>query len=103
MAKFKIVVCPLCNGKLEIDLTSGEVYRHFEKKKGKQAIDAFDQVVGKVAEKESASEDTFRRATEKVKSTDLDSLFNKAAEKAREDLEKGIEEGEKTEEEEPED
>jgi phenylalanyl-tRNA synthetase beta subunit len=92
MSRFKIILCPLCHGKLEIDLDTGEVYRHFEKKKEKEAVDAFDQFVGKVAEKEHCTEDTFRKATEKLKGTDLDSLFQQAAEKAKEDLEKGEDE-----------
>jgi hypothetical protein len=89
MSRFKILKCPLCGGKIEIDLDTGEIYRHFEKKKEKEAVDAFDQVVGKVAEKEHSTEDTF-----------LESLFRQAAEKAKQDIESGKDEGPKKDEEE---
>jgi len=94
MARIKILRCPLCGGKLEVDLNTGQVYRHFEKMKAKEAVDAFDKFVDKVAEKEGSGEDLFLRATEREKDKNLDDLFNKAAEKTKEEMEEEQEEGE---------
>ncbi|MHC5036878.1 MAG: hypothetical protein ACYTHM_06165 [Planctomycetota bacterium] len=87
MPRIKIITCPLCKGKLEVDMNSGKVYRHFAKMKGDEAVDAFDRVVGKVAEKEGSGEEIFQQAAERAKDKDLDALFKKATEKAKEDLE----------------
>ncbi len=87
MRKYKIVTCPLCKGKLEIDLDTGSVYRHFGKKKAQQASDAFDEVVDSVAQKEGSGDAIFERAADKAKGKNLDDLFKEAAEKAKENLE----------------
>jgi phage shock protein A len=87
MPRMKIVSCPLCKGKLEIDLNTGLVYRHFEKIKGKEAEEKFDRFVDKVAERENAASDVFNKATERAKGRDLDDLFQKATEKTREEIE----------------
>jgi hypothetical protein len=87
MPRMKIIRCPLCQGRIEIDLNTGQVFRHFDKKKGKEAEDAFDQFVDQVAEKQNSGEDVFQRATEREKEKDLDGLFRKAADKAKEEIE----------------
>ena len=86
MARFKVIQCPLCNGKIEIDLNTGQVYRHFDKKTAEEAVDAFDKVVGKVAAKQNSAVDLFDQATEKEKNKDLDSLFDEAARKAKKEI-----------------
>lgn len=86
MARIKLVKCPLCGGKLEIDLTTGTVYRHFEKKKGAEADQAFEGAVDKVAGKDRHLEGLFDRAKEREKNKDLDALFRQAQEKAREEI-----------------
>ncbi len=88
MARIKIVNCPICQGKIEIDLDTGIVYRHFEKKKGEEAEKEFDSAVDKVARKDEKLQDLFARAKEREKNKDLDELFRKAADKAKEDLDK---------------
>ncbi|MHC4778984.1 MAG: hypothetical protein ACYTFG_10455 [Planctomycetota bacterium] len=87
MARMKIIRCPLCKGKLEIDLNTGQVYRHFEKMKEAEAADAFDKIVDKVAEKENSGEDVFEKAAEREKAKNLDALFQEAADKAKDDIE----------------
>jgi len=84
MARMRIVHCPLCKGKIEIDLDTGIVYRHFEKKSAKEAEAGFGAAVEKVAGKDDRLEDLFSAAKEREKGRDLDSLMGKAREKARE-------------------
>jgi AcrR family transcriptional regulator len=94
MARIKLVKCPLCKGKLEIDLSTGTVYRHFEKKKGEEVSREFDSAVDKVAGKDEKLDALFSKAKEKEKTKDLDALFRKAAEKAKDDIEEEEEEEE---------
>lgn len=84
MARIRIVRCPLCQGKIEIDLDSGIVYRHFEKKSATEAEAGFSSAVEKVAGKDDHLEDLFSAAKEREKGRDLDSLLDKARKKARE-------------------
>ena len=86
MPRMKIIRCPLCRGRIEIDLNTGQVYRHFDKKKGKEAEEAFDKFVDQVSEKQSSGEDIFQQATERAKDKDLDVLFKKAADKTKEEI-----------------
>ncbi|MHC4600500.1 MAG: hypothetical protein ACYS47_16010 [Planctomycetota bacterium] len=86
MPRMKIIRCPLCQGRIEIDLNTGQVYRHFDKKKGKEAEDAFDKFVERVAEKQSSGEDVFEQATERAKDKDLDALFKEATDKAKDEI-----------------
>lgn len=86
MSRFKIIHCPLCKGKIEVDLNTGQVYRHFEKVKGKEAVEAFDRFVDKVAEKAGSAEEIFKHATEMAKEKDLEALFDEAAKKAKDEI-----------------
>ncbi len=86
MARMKLLTCPICQGRIEVDLDTGIVYRHFEKKKPEEAQKDFDSAVDKVAHKDEKLQDLFSRAKEKEKNRDLEELFRKAKDKAKEDL-----------------
>jgi len=87
MARMKLIKCPLCQGKIEIDLNTGVVYRHFDKLKNAEAEKVFGSALDKVADKDEVLDNLFAKAKDREKNRDLDALFKKAAEKSQQDEE----------------
>jgi hypothetical protein len=83
MSRIKLIRCPMCGGKMEVDLNTGTVYRHFEKKSKDQIDGVFSGALDKVAGKDDRLDRLFSKAKEKEKNKDLDDLFRKAAEKTK--------------------
>ncbi len=91
-ARQTIVTCPCCESRLEVDARSGKVVtwsrRQDVDETGKTVVreSDWDDASGRVAGRLSTAEQVFEQglAKEKNRGNDLDDLFRKASDKARE-------------------